>query len=57
VEVMSRTNRLYVLELSRDLVSWTEIAPVAPGVGVPLPLTDTNAPAGRAFYRVGIRRP
>jgi hypothetical protein len=57
VEVPTRTNRLYVLERSPDLETWTATALPTPGTGTSEFLADTNKPASQAFYRVGIRRP
>jgi hypothetical protein len=57
VQITALANRLYTLERSMNLSSWMEITPPAPGAGGSLTLTDTNAPAGQAFYRVGCRRP
>ena len=56
VEVLTRTNRLYVLERSLDLETWTPAALPAPGTGASAFLADTNAPASQAFYRVAIHR-
>ena len=57
VEVLTRTNRLYVLERSLDLETWTTVALPTPGTGVSEFLADTDAPASHAFYRVAIYRP
>jgi hypothetical protein len=57
VEVLTRTNRLYVLERSLDLETWTAAAPPAVGTGVSQLLTDTNPPASQVFYRIGMLRP
>ena len=51
------TNRLYTLERSENFESWIEVTSSAPGQDGPMALTDTNAPAGQAFYRVACRRP
>jgi hypothetical protein len=55
--LMTSTNRLYALERSQDLATWTEITEPAAGSGGALSLTDTNAPATAIFYRVNSRRP
>lgn len=57
VEVMSRADRLYVLERSSDFVAWTEVTSPEPGLGGSLTLLDTEAPPGQAFYRVLSIRP
>jgi hypothetical protein len=49
--------RIYVLERSEDLIAWTQLASTLTVTAGPLSLTDTNAPAERAFYRVSCRRP
>ena len=56
VEVATATNRVYSLERSENLESWVELAPITPGTGGTASLTDTNPPAGQAFYRVARRR-
>ena len=57
VEFPSMTNRLYNLDRSPNLAAWSEVTPPSPGTGASLTLTDTNPPAGQAFYRVRCRRP
>lgn len=57
VEVLTRTNRLYELERSLDLQTWTVAATPTSGTGSSDILTDTNAPVSQAFYRVAVRRP
>ncbi len=57
VQFTTATNRLYVLERSVLFDGWTEVSPSLPGSGGLMSLTDTNPPAGQAFYRVGRRRP
>jgi hypothetical protein len=57
VEFADRTNWLYTLEHSADLISWSDVSPATPGVGGSLILQDTNAPAAKAFYRVRAQRP
>lgn len=51
------TNRVYVLERSTTFESWSEVTGPVPGTGVTMTLTDSNPPAGQAFYRVSRRRP
>jgi hypothetical protein len=55
VEFMSVTNQLYVLERSENLAIWSDVTSSTPGTGQPVVLVDTNAPAGQAFYRIGLR--
>jgi hypothetical protein len=57
VEVATATNRLYFLERSENFESWVELAPATLGTGGSATLTDTNPPAGQAFYRIARRRP
>jgi hypothetical protein len=57
VHFTDRTNWLYTLERSTDLLSWSEASGAVPGVDSTLILQDTNAPADKAFYRVRAQRP
>lgn len=58
VQFTSRTNWLYTLERTTNLTTWTNAAAIAtPGNGTTLTLSDTNSPAGLAFYRVKSNRP
>lgn len=52
VQFVSYANWDYMLERSTDLASWQEISPCVAGSGDVMTLSDTNAPAGKAFYRV-----
>jgi hypothetical protein len=45
-------NCTHILERSTDLVTWTPIFTNTPASMQPVTWQDTNAPAGRAFYRV-----
>jgi hypothetical protein len=45
-------NCAHILERSTDLVTWTPISTNAPSSAQPVALQDTNAPSGKAFYRV-----
>lgn len=48
----------YVLQHSTDLTTWSEINSFnSTNANVVMTLTDTNAPAGKAFYRVRADRP
>ena len=49
-----RSNWLYTLVRSTDFQSWTNL-PSTPGVSGTVVLTDSNAPVGKAFYRVKAR--
>jgi len=57
VQFTSRTNWLYRLERTADFQSWTAASGNLSGNGGGLVLRDTNAPSGRAFYRVRAERP
>jgi hypothetical protein len=57
VQFTDRTNWLYTLERSMDLLSWSDASGAVPGVDSTLILQDTNAPADKAFYRVRAQRP
>jgi len=57
VEVLTQTNRLYVLERSLDLETWTAVALPTPGTGASEFLADADGPPSHAFYRVAIYRP
>jgi hypothetical protein len=57
VQFADRTNWLYTLERSMDLLSWSDASAATPGVDSALILQDTNAPADKAFYRVRAQRP
>ncbi len=45
-------NCAHILERSTDLTTWTPIFTNAPTGAQPVTLQDSNAPAGKAFYRV-----
>jgi hypothetical protein len=53
----NRTNWLYTLECSTDLLSWTNVSRAADGNGALLFLEDTNALVDKGFYRVRANRP
>jgi hypothetical protein len=57
VQFSATTNWNYVLERSPDLQAWAAASPLQPGVEGELTLSDTNAPADKAFYRVRAERP
>jgi len=48
----TRTNFDYTLERSTDLKNWTPIADPLAGIVTVQTLVDTNAPPGKAFYRL-----
>jgi len=52
IQFTSRANWLYTLQRTTDFQSWTDVPPITPGVAGMLLLSDTNAPADKAFYRV-----
>jgi hypothetical protein len=57
VQFTDRTNWLYTLERKVDIAPWSDASPPATGNGTSLVLQDTNAPTGRALYRVRASRP
>ncbi|MES1180334.1 MAG: hypothetical protein ABUL66_00565, partial [Verrucomicrobiota bacterium] len=46
-----------ILERSTDLVTWTPVTTFTPTNAAPVALTDSNAPADKAFYRVRVNVP
>jgi hypothetical protein len=54
---IGRAHWLYTLERTLDFESWTDASPGAAGVTGTNVLSDVNAPAGGAFYRVRAERP
>ncbi len=57
VQFTSHTNWLYRLERTADFQTWTDVGSSLAGTGADLTLSDTNAPGGKAFYRVRATRP
>jgi hypothetical protein len=53
----TRSNWLYTLARTADFNIWADVTPATPGVDGTLILSDTNAPAAGAFYRVRATRP
>lgn len=53
----SRTNWIYALERSTNLVSWTDVINNSPGVDGLKTLTDTAPAETKAFYRIRAERP
>ena len=56
VQFAGQTNWLYTLERSGNSTTWTNASPASLGNGTLLTLSDTNSPAGQAFYRVRANR-
>jgi hypothetical protein len=56
-QFLSRSNWLYTLERTTNLVSWTDAAAAVEGNSASLFLPDTNAVSVKAFYRVRANRP
>jgi hypothetical protein len=56
-QFISQTNWLYTLESSVDFVAWNAVSFTTNGNGTNLFLPDTNAIAGKNFYRVRADRP
>lgn len=52
-----RTNWLYTLQRSTDLLNWSDASDAVPGADTSLSITDTNALTDKAFYRVRATRP
>ncbi|MDB6108920.1 MAG: hypothetical protein JWR69_670, partial [Pedosphaera sp.] len=57
VQFSSQTNWLYTLERTGDFQTWAAASTSLTGTGGSLSLSDTNAAAGKAFYRVRAERP
>jgi hypothetical protein len=57
VQFTSRTNWLYTLERTVDFQAWSAASAASNGNGNSLILQDTNAPGGKAFYRVRAQKP
>ncbi len=51
-EFHSHSNWTYTLEVSTNFVDWIPVPPSAAGNDEAITLTDSNPPAGKAFYRV-----
>jgi hypothetical protein len=52
-----RSNWLYTLQASSDVVSWADVTAATPGIGSHMILQDTNAVSDKRFYRVRANRP
>lgn len=57
VQFNAPTNWLCTLQRTADFQSWTNVSPPTPGAGGSMSLSDPNAAAGTAFYRVLAERP
>jgi Type I phosphodiesterase / nucleotide pyrophosphatase len=49
-------NRVYTLQRTQDFLSWTDLVSQSTVVDGAIGLSDTNPPAGRAFYRITSHR-
>jgi hypothetical protein len=56
-QFISQSNWLYTLQQTADFVSWNDVSISTSGNGTNLFLPDTNAIAGKSFYRVRADRP
>jgi hypothetical protein len=56
-QFLSRSNWVYNLERTTDLLSWSSVSPATSGTGTNLFLQDTNPPAKSSLYRVRAVRP
>jgi hypothetical protein len=56
-QFISQSNWFYTLQQTADFVSWNDISISTSGNGTNLFLPDTNAIAGKSFYRVRADRP
>jgi hypothetical protein len=57
VQIACRSNYVYQLERSTNLVSWLPVSTEVTATGTSLDLQDPNPPAGSAVYRVRVERP
>ena len=57
VQFTSHTNWGYNLERTEDFQTWAAASSSIAGTGSELTLSETNAPGGKAFYRVHAARP
>jgi hypothetical protein len=57
VQVTCRSNYLYQLERSTNLVAWAPVSTEIAATGTRLDLQDPAPPAGTAVYRVRVKRP
>jgi len=56
-QFLSRSNWVYTLQRSTDLISWANTSASGNGNGTNLMLQDSNPPADQSFYRVSANRP
>ena len=52
-----RANCVQILERTTNFVTWQTVATITPTNSAPMTLVDTNAPAGKAFYRMRLTIP
>lgn len=57
VEFTGRTNWLYTLEVTEDLVNWTRLPPAQAGFDGRMTFSETNAAASQRFHRIRAERP
>jgi hypothetical protein len=57
VQFNTYSNWLYTLQRSTDLTSWSDASASFPGNGDAMSLSDTNALANQAFYRIRAQQP
>ena len=57
VEFTGRTNWLYLLEATEDLVNWTTLPPLQTGIEGRMTFSETNAAASQRFHRIRAERP
>ena len=57
VGFLSRSNWIYGLERTTNLTTWAQLPGSVAGNGTIVSLTDSNAPAKNAFYRVRAEKP
>jgi hypothetical protein len=57
VQFTSHTNWVYNLERTEDFQTWAAASSSIAGTGSELTLSETNAPGGKAFYRMHAARP
>jgi hypothetical protein len=56
VQFLSRSNWLYTLQRTTNLISWNDVS-ITGGNGTNLFLSDVNAPVDKSFYRIRANRP
>lgn len=56
-QFLGQSNWVYTLERTLDFQSWSDVSPSIPGQQSPVRLSETNAAASKAFYRIRATRP